>query len=109
MIASAVLFMGLTFAAVEPDDRCACWTDPPGATGYRIYWSRIPGRWTYENSADLVADPTCPVPAGLTTPVVCARGWRDIVPDPRPSPVWFFFITATNAYGESDTEHGCIE
>ena len=68
-----------------------CWDSSEGATGYRVYWGTDPTWWTplqqVETAALCVADPT---------------------PEPLPGEIVYFIVTAYNAYGESETEHGEI-
>ena len=68
-----------------------CWDASPGATGYRLYWSSSPTVWVSGQRVETTA--------------LC-------VPDPSPIPVpheiVYYVVTAFNAVGESETEHGQI-
>lgn len=71
------------------------WDEVPGATSYRICWSRIKNAWCLENCRVYDAS-------------VCINGkCQGFVP----KPTWkltFFVVTAINDQGESDTEHGPV-
>ena len=67
------------------------WGASRGAGTYRVYWSTAPVEWTTGNMVQTT---------GLSVP--------DPAPAPLPGQVIYYVVTASNYYGESETEHGPI-
>jgi len=68
-----------------------CWDASEGATLYRVYWTLDHTFWTPFQSVD--------------TTETCVA---DPAPEPALGQVVYFVVTAINAVGESETEHGPI-
>lgn len=73
------------------------WDQVAGATSYRIYWGASPsGPWSRQDSEEFQAVD------------ICTNGnCQADIPMP-PEDLSFIVVTAINANGESDTEHGPI-
>jgi len=93
---TALLTVALLFQTAHPTTEAAnsklfCWDASPTATGYHVYWSAAPDWWPSSNVTN--------------TSSLCLT---DPAPDPVPGEVLFIVVTAHNAYGESETDHGPI-
>jgi hypothetical protein len=91
LLTMALLLQSLYPTIETENPRLFCWDASVNATEYHVYWSASPDWWPSSNTT--------------STSSLCVT---DPLPDPIPGEVLFFVVTALNAYGESETDHGPI-
>jgi len=83
--------LAVVVAALALTVHTFCWEPSVGATGYRVYWSSGSDIWASGHR--------------IETTELCVD---DPVGEPVPGEIVYYIVTAFDADGESETEHGPI-